>query len=200
MYTIRFLSVFFLAIIAAVSAGTNQEGLAFLAKKAEEDGVVKLDSGLMYKGKKRKNLCVRRRRLYKNIGDIKNTTNFPSEPLLLLLLLLLFFVNTREFRAAPRTTHIVTFYVTIVHTQSYNPGRVVRNVPRSVRLANVTMLVPSLMGQNSIRVTNVERYVPLMVDVLVLPLKYFFVTHDIYFGCLLLMVLTDGYEQGQTKW
>jgi hypothetical protein len=39
-----------LTIIATVSAGTNQEGLDFLAAKVKEEGVVKLDSGLMYKG------------------------------------------------------------------------------------------------------------------------------------------------------
>lgn len=39
----------FLTLLVAVSAGTNKEGLAFLAKKADEPGVVKLDSGLMYK-------------------------------------------------------------------------------------------------------------------------------------------------------
>lgn len=32
-----------------VSAGTNAEGVAFLAKKATEEGVVKLPSGLLYK-------------------------------------------------------------------------------------------------------------------------------------------------------
>ena len=36
-------------IIATVSAGTNQQGLDFLAKKATEEGVVKLASGLLYK-------------------------------------------------------------------------------------------------------------------------------------------------------
>uniref|UniRef100_A0A7S4ACN8 peptidylprolyl isomerase n=1 Tax=Pseudo-nitzschia australis TaxID=44445 RepID=A0A7S4ACN8_9STRA len=41
--------VLLLALVIAVSAGTNKEGLAFLAKKAAEEGVVKLDSGLMYK-------------------------------------------------------------------------------------------------------------------------------------------------------
>eukprot|EP00934_Nitzschia_sp_Nitz4_P005695 Nitzschia sp. Nitz4//scaffold35_size145790//120754//121414//NITZ4_003053-RA/size145790-processed-gene-0.214-mRNA-1//1//CDS//3329549193//5685//frame0 len=39
----------FLSLIVFVSAGTNQAGLDFLAKKATEEGVVKLDSGLMYK-------------------------------------------------------------------------------------------------------------------------------------------------------
>lgn len=51
-FNFRFLFLVFLGVlVATVSAGTNQEGLAFLAKKATEDGVVKLDSGLMYKGK-----------------------------------------------------------------------------------------------------------------------------------------------------
>ncbi|OEU16630.1 FKBP-type peptidyl-prolyl cis-trans isomerase,putative [Fragilariopsis cylindrus CCMP1102] len=45
----RSIFLFLVLAVAAVSAGTNQEGLAFLAKKATEDGVVKLDSGMMYK-------------------------------------------------------------------------------------------------------------------------------------------------------
>jgi hypothetical protein len=51
--SIRSLLFLFLGIVmvATVSAGTNQAGLDFLAKKSLEDGVVKLDSGLMYKGK-----------------------------------------------------------------------------------------------------------------------------------------------------
>jgi hypothetical protein len=49
--SIRSLFFFFLfVIVATISAGTNQEGLDFLAKKATEDSVVKLESGLMYKG------------------------------------------------------------------------------------------------------------------------------------------------------
>jgi hypothetical protein len=49
---ISFRSFLFLLVsfAAAVSAGTNSAGLEFLAKKAAEPGVVKLDSGLMYKG------------------------------------------------------------------------------------------------------------------------------------------------------
>eukprot|EP00980_Cylindrotheca_fusiformis_P027928 scaffold22568_cov125-Cylindrotheca_fusiformis.AAC.25 len=42
-------SLIFFLIVAVVAAGTNKEGLAFLAKKEKEDGVVKLSSGLMYK-------------------------------------------------------------------------------------------------------------------------------------------------------
>jgi hypothetical protein len=49
--SIRSLLLLFLGVIVVtVSAGTNQEGLDFLSKKSTEDGVVKLDSGLMYKG------------------------------------------------------------------------------------------------------------------------------------------------------
>jgi Domain amino terminal to FKBP-type peptidyl-prolyl isomerase len=52
--SIRSLILLFVGVlIATVSAGTNQEGLDFLAKKATEEGVVKLDSGLMYKGKRK---------------------------------------------------------------------------------------------------------------------------------------------------
>mmetsp|Transcript_8111 Transcript_8111/g.12850 ORF Transcript_8111/g.12850 Transcript_8111/m.12850 type:complete len:154 (-) Transcript_8111:228-689(-) len=47
MIYIRALVLLLLAVVAA--AGTNQEGLAFLAKKKKEDGVVSLESGLMYK-------------------------------------------------------------------------------------------------------------------------------------------------------
>jgi hypothetical protein len=50
MMSFRSIFLFLVLAVAAVSAGTNQEGLAFLAKKATEDGVVKLDSGMMYKG------------------------------------------------------------------------------------------------------------------------------------------------------
>eukprot|EP00531_Pseudo-nitzschia_arenysensis_P016558 CAMPEP_0116139602 /NCGR_PEP_ID=MMETSP0329-20121206/13399_1 /TAXON_ID=697910 /ORGANISM="Pseudo-nitzschia arenysensis, Strain B593" /LENGTH=150 /DNA_ID=CAMNT_0003634655 /DNA_START=47 /DNA_END=499 /DNA_ORIENTATION=- len=39
----------FLTLLVAVSAGTSKEGLAFLTKKAAEEGVVTLESGLMYK-------------------------------------------------------------------------------------------------------------------------------------------------------
>jgi FKBP-type peptidyl-prolyl cis-trans isomerase FklB len=42
-------STIFLLLVVLAAAGTNQEGLAFLAKKATEDGVVTLPSGLMYK-------------------------------------------------------------------------------------------------------------------------------------------------------
>jgi hypothetical protein len=48
-----FKSFFFLivALIAAFThAGTNEEGLKFLAAKEKEEGVVKLPSGLLYKG------------------------------------------------------------------------------------------------------------------------------------------------------
>ena len=41
-----FLSFLFLAL---VSAGTNQEGLDFLAKMKKEDGVIETPSGLLYK-------------------------------------------------------------------------------------------------------------------------------------------------------
>ena len=50
MMSFRSIFLFLVLAVAAVSAGTNQEGLAFLARKANEDGVVKLDSGMMYKG------------------------------------------------------------------------------------------------------------------------------------------------------
>ncbi|CAJ1940036.1 unnamed protein product [Cylindrotheca closterium] len=42
-------SLIFLLLLAFAAAGTNKEGLAFLAKKETEEGVVKLPSGLMYK-------------------------------------------------------------------------------------------------------------------------------------------------------
>ena len=42
-----FIGILFLA--SSVAAGTSAEGLAFLAKKDQEDGVVKLESGLRYK-------------------------------------------------------------------------------------------------------------------------------------------------------
>lgn len=38
-----------LVAVVQVSAGTSEEGLKFLAAKEIEEGVVKLDSGLMYK-------------------------------------------------------------------------------------------------------------------------------------------------------
>jgi len=37
------------SLIATAHAGTNPEGLTFLAKKESEDGVVKMPSGLLYK-------------------------------------------------------------------------------------------------------------------------------------------------------
>lgn len=49
MLSIRSLLIFIAALIVTVSAGTNQEGLAFLKAKEAEDGVVKLDSGMLYK-------------------------------------------------------------------------------------------------------------------------------------------------------
>ena len=42
-------SLIFLLLVAVAAAGTNKEGLAFLAKKEQEEGVVKLPSGLLYK-------------------------------------------------------------------------------------------------------------------------------------------------------
>lgn len=36
-------------LFALVSAGTNQEGLDFLAKKKQEEGVIETASGLLYK-------------------------------------------------------------------------------------------------------------------------------------------------------
>jgi len=50
MTLFRSILLFFALVIVAISAGTNQEGVAFLAKKAKEDGIVKLNSGMMYKG------------------------------------------------------------------------------------------------------------------------------------------------------
>ena len=49
MTIFRSLFAFLALIIATVSAATNQQGLDFLAKKATEEGVVKLSSGLLYK-------------------------------------------------------------------------------------------------------------------------------------------------------
>ena len=49
MLSIRSLLIFLAGLIATVSAGTNQEGLAFLKAKETEEGVVKLESGLLYK-------------------------------------------------------------------------------------------------------------------------------------------------------
>jgi FKBP-type peptidyl-prolyl cis-trans isomerase FklB len=49
MFSLRSLFLFFTFAVASVVAGTGAEGLAFLAKKATEEGVVKLPSGLMYK-------------------------------------------------------------------------------------------------------------------------------------------------------
>jgi len=43
----RYLLTF--VLFALVSAGTNQEGLDFLAKMKQEEGVVELPSGLLYK-------------------------------------------------------------------------------------------------------------------------------------------------------
>lgn len=42
-------SLIFVLLVAIVAAGADPAGLEFLAKKAAEPGVVKLDSGLMYK-------------------------------------------------------------------------------------------------------------------------------------------------------
>lgn len=39
----------FLSLLVAVSAGTSPEGIAWLGKKGEEEGVVSLPSGLLYK-------------------------------------------------------------------------------------------------------------------------------------------------------
>mmetsp|Transcript_105740 Transcript_105740/g.296071 ORF Transcript_105740/g.296071 Transcript_105740/m.296071 type:complete len:153 (+) Transcript_105740:103-561(+) len=49
MFSLRSLFLFFLISVVSVTAGSNQEGLAFLAKKETEEGVVKLPSGLLYK-------------------------------------------------------------------------------------------------------------------------------------------------------
>ena len=49
MISRSFFALFSAFLLAVVSAGTNEEGLAFLAKKATEEGVVKLPSGLLYK-------------------------------------------------------------------------------------------------------------------------------------------------------
>ena len=43
----RYLLSFVLLVI--VSAGTNQEGLDFLAKMKQEEGVIETPSGLLYK-------------------------------------------------------------------------------------------------------------------------------------------------------
>merc|ERR1719327_2107683 len=49
MTSVRSILMTLALLVVAVSAGTNSEGLAFLAKKKTEEGVVTLDSGLMYK-------------------------------------------------------------------------------------------------------------------------------------------------------
>ena len=49
MLSLRSLFLFFVIAVVSVAAGTNKEGLAFLAKKEMEAGVVKLPSGLLYK-------------------------------------------------------------------------------------------------------------------------------------------------------
>lgn len=49
---IRFTSLFvllFIGLVALVSAGSNEEGLAFLAENKDKPGVVTLPSGLQYK-------------------------------------------------------------------------------------------------------------------------------------------------------
>lgn len=50
MLTRSLFTLFAALLVSAVSAGTNAEGLAFLAAKGKEDGVVTLPSGLLYKG------------------------------------------------------------------------------------------------------------------------------------------------------
>jgi FKBP-type peptidyl-prolyl cis-trans isomerase FklB len=49
MFSLRSVFLFFAFFVASVAAGTNSEGLAFLAKKTTEEGVVTLPSGLLYK-------------------------------------------------------------------------------------------------------------------------------------------------------
>lgn len=49
MPSLRILLAIFAVIIASAAAGTNQEGLDFLAKKTSEGSIVKLESGLLYK-------------------------------------------------------------------------------------------------------------------------------------------------------
>jgi FKBP-type peptidyl-prolyl cis-trans isomerase len=49
MFSLRSLFLFFVVAVVSVAAGTNKEGLAFLAKQETEEGVTKLASGLMYK-------------------------------------------------------------------------------------------------------------------------------------------------------
>jgi FKBP-type peptidyl-prolyl cis-trans isomerase FklB len=49
MFSLHSLFLFFTIAVVSVAAGTNQEGLAFLAKKETDAGVTKLASGLLYK-------------------------------------------------------------------------------------------------------------------------------------------------------
>jgi FKBP-type peptidyl-prolyl cis-trans isomerase len=49
MLSIRSLFLFFVIAVVSVAAGSSSEGLAFLATKEAEEGVVKLPSGLLYK-------------------------------------------------------------------------------------------------------------------------------------------------------
>lgn len=49
MISIRSTVTYLLLLVSAVSAGTSEEGLKWLAQKKVEEGVVTLPSGLMYK-------------------------------------------------------------------------------------------------------------------------------------------------------
>ena len=46
--SLRAFFFFFSLVVASAAAVTNQEGLAFLAKKKAEPGVVALESGLLW--------------------------------------------------------------------------------------------------------------------------------------------------------
>jgi hypothetical protein len=46
----RIVFAVFALLLSLVSAGTNEEGLKFLAAKEKDEGVIKLPSGLLYKG------------------------------------------------------------------------------------------------------------------------------------------------------
>ena len=49
LFSILIAGLSFLGNVAVVIAGTNEAGLAFLNEKKNEDGVIALPSGLMYK-------------------------------------------------------------------------------------------------------------------------------------------------------
>jgi len=163
-------SIFFLLLssllVSLVAAGTNAEGLAFLAKKETEEGVVKLPSGLLYVKPLYHHylVCVWVHILVLEYHSYTFILLLSSYSIRLSYSLVLFYFLGLLLLLP--TTAMLIFNLTVVimkktktkYTGTRKSHPVRANLPVSVTSASVTMPDLWSMEPNLIPVTNVDNH------------------------------------------